>query len=169
MKKKAHMNFAISVMVAIAGIILSLLFLYKGNFTEKTLYYGRAYGSAIPYIILGVVIGIVYILQGKTLYSKTYWKFCLPLCLPMVFHGLSQLVLGQADKVMLKGMMSDSIVGIYSFTFTFAHIMNIIYNAFNNTWVPFYYDDVKANKIEAIHKRSKNYILCLLHYQLDLF
>lgn len=157
-EKKAHMNFAISVMVAIAGIILSLLFLYKGNFTEKTLYYGRAYGSAIPYIILGVVIGIVYILQGKTLYSKTYWKFCLPLCLPMVFHGLSQLVLGQADKVMLKGMMSDSIVGIYSFTFTFAHIMNIIYNAFNNTWVPFYYDDVKANKIEAIHKRSKNYI-----------
>ena len=76
----------------------------------------------------------------------------------MVFHGLSQLILAQADKVMLKNMMNNSVVGIYSFTFTFAHVMNIIYNAFNNTWVPFYYDDVKAEKYEAIHRRSKNYI-----------
>ena len=76
----------------------------------------------------------------------------------MVNHGLSQLILAQADKVMLKNMMNNSVVGIYSFTFTFAHVMNIIYNAFNNTWVPFYYDDVKAENYEAIHRRSKNYI-----------
>ena len=41
-EKKAYLNFGISVIVAIVGIILSLLFLYKGDFTEKTLYYGRA-------------------------------------------------------------------------------------------------------------------------------
>lgn len=76
----------------------------------------------------------------------------------MIFHGLSQLILGQADRVMLQNMMNDSIVGIYSFTYTFANILNIIYNAFNNTWVPFYYDDVHAGNIDQIHKRSRNYI-----------
>ena len=156
-EKKAHLNFSLSVGIAVAGIVLSLIFL-QGNFSEKTLYYGRAYGAALPYIVLGTIIAVVYFAQGKTFYSKEYWKFCLPLCLPMVFHGLSQLILGQADKVMLKSMMNDSIVGIYSFAFTFAHVMNIIYNAFNNTWVPFYYEDVKNGKIEDIHRRSKNYI-----------
>ena len=156
-EKKAHITFAISVSIAVLGIGLSLLLLQL-DYSESTLYYGRAIGSAIPYILLGGVFAIVFFAQGKTFYSGEYWKFCLLLCLPMVFHGLSQLILAQADKVMLKSMMNDSMVGIYSFTFTFAHVMNIIYNAFNNTWVPFYYDDVKAENYEAIHRRSKNYI-----------
>ena len=156
-EKKAHLTFSISVFVAIFGIVLSLAFL-QGTYEDGTLYYGRAYGAAVPYLILGAVIFVVYMAQGRTLYSREYWKFCLPLCLPMVFHGLSQLILAQADKVMLQAMMSDSIVGIYSFTYSFAHVMNIIYNAFNNTWVPFYYDDIKAGRIDVIYKRSKNYI-----------
>lgn len=156
-EKKAHLTFSISVFVAILGVVLSLILL-NGEYAEGTLYYGRAYGAAVPYLILGAVIFIVYMVQGHTLYSKEYWKFCLPLCLPMVFHGLSQLILAQADKVMLQAMMSDSIVGIYSFTYSFGHVTNIIYNAFNNTWVPFYYDDIKEGRIEKIHKRSKNYI-----------
>lgn len=157
-EKKAHITFAISVSIAILGIVLSLLFLQL-DYSKSTLYFGRAIGSAVPYIIIGGIFAAVFFIQGKTFYSKKHWKFCLPLCLPMVFHGLSQLILAQADKVMLKNMMNDSVVGIYSFTFTFAHVMNIIYNAFNNTWVPFYYDDVKTEKYEAIHRRSKNYIV----------
>lgn len=156
-EKKSHFTFSISVMVAVVGAILSII-LIKSNFGE-ILYYGRAYGAATPYIVMGVVLALVYMKQGKVLYAKQYWKFCLPICLPVVFHALSQIILAQADKVMLQNMMDDSTVGIYSFTYTFAHVMNIIYNAFNNTWVPFYYDDVKENKIESIHRRSKNYII----------
>ncbi len=156
-EKKAHMTFSISVTIAVASVVLSLILL-QGDFTEDTLYFGRSYGAAIPYLVLGAVVAVVYLIQGKKLYKKSYWKFCLTLCLPIIFHSLSQLILAQADKIMLKELMSDSAVGIYSFTYTFAHIMNIIYSAFNNTWVPFYYEDVKANRIEAIHKRTKNYI-----------
>lgn len=156
-EKRSYITFAISVGVAVAGIFLSLLLL-KTNFYDGPLYYDRAIGSALPYIVLGAIICIVFIGQGKTLFSKKYWGFCLPLCLPMIFHGLSQLILGQADRVMLQNMMNDSIVGIYSFTYSFANILNIIYNAFNNTWVPFYYDDVHAGNIDQIHKRSRNYI-----------
>ena len=156
-EKKAHLTFSISMVVALFGIALSLILLKSDIFT-KHMYYGRSYGAALPYIILGFVILVVFMGKGRTFYRKEYWAFCLPLCLPMVFHGLSQLALAQADKVMLKSMMNDSVTGIYSFTYTFANVTNIIYNAFNNTWVPFYYEDVKAGNLESIHKRSKNYI-----------
>lgn len=156
-EKKSHHTFLISVAVAISGVVLSLLLLKSGLFTHD-LYFARAYGTAIPYIVLGTVIAIVFYIQGKKMYSFQNWKFCLTLCLPMVFHALSQLILAQVDKVMLKGMMSDEVVGIYSFTYSFAHIMNIIYCAFNNTWVPFYYEDTKENRIQEIKTRSKNYI-----------
>lgn len=156
-EKRSYITFAISVGVAVAGIALSLFLLQSGGY-EGPLYYSRALGSALPYIFLGSGICIMFVAQGRTFFSKTYWGFCLPLCLPMIFHGLSQLILGQADRVMLQNMMNDSVVGIYSFTYTFANVLNIIYNAFNNTWVPFYYDDVHSGNIERIYKRSNNYI-----------
>lgn len=156
-EKKAHLTFALSVGIAVSGIALSFLFFTQIS-DKNVLYYGRAYGYAVPYILLGFLLCVVYIIQGKTAFSKKYWSFCLTLCLPMVFHGLSQLILSQADKVMLQNIMSDGIVGIYSFTFTFAHVMNIIYNSFNNTWVPFYYEDMKAGKFDSIHRRTKNYV-----------
>lgn len=36
--------------------------------------------------------------------------------------------------------------------------MNIIYNALNTTWVPFYYEDLKGEKYELIKKRTGNYV-----------
>lgn len=155
-EKRSQFTFMISIFVAIVGAILSIVLIQHTINSE--LYYGRAYGAAIPYIVIGIVLAAVYMRQGKVLYSKKYWKFCLPICLPVVFHALSQVVLAQADKVMLQNMMNDSIVGIYSFTYTFAHVMNIIYNSFNNTWVPFYYDDIKEKRMDSIYRRTKNYI-----------
>lgn len=156
-EKRSYITFIISVTVAVSGIVLSL-FLLQSGVCSGPLYYSRAFGAAIPYVVLGAFVCMMFIGQGKTFFSREYWGFCLPLCLPMIFHGLSQLVLGQADRVMLQNMMNDSVVGIYSFTYTFANVLNIIYNAFNNTWVPFYYDDVHSGNIEQIYKRSKNYI-----------
>lgn len=155
-EKKSQFTFMISIFVAIAGAILSIVLIH--HTLNNELYYGRAYGAAIPYIVVGIVLATVYMKQGKVLCSEKYWKFCLPICLPVVFHALSQVVLAQADKVMLQNMMNDSIVGIYSFTYTFAHVMNIIYNSFNNTWVPFYYDDIKEKRMDSIYRRTKNYI-----------
>lgn len=156
--KQAQSNFVISVGVAIIGIGLSLLF-FQIIKNEKHLYIGRALGSAIPYIIIGLGLSFYFLWKGKTGFSKQYWKFCLPLCIPLVFHGLSQNILSQADKVMLQKMTNDNIVGIFGFTVSFAQIMSIIYNAFNTTWVPFYYDDMKNRNYTAIEKRTRNYII----------
>ena len=60
---------------------------------------------------------------------------------------------------MLQQLLNDNgTVGIYSFIFTFVHILNIIWSALNNTWVPFYYDYVKQNNTEVIERKSKNYM-----------
>ena len=91
--------------------------------------------------------------------------FCLPICIPLVFHGVSQIVLGQTDKIMIqKQLIDDGLVGIYSFIVTFVHILNSIYTALNNTWVPIYYSYTKDGNYEMIKVRSNRYcklFLCL--------
>ena len=156
-KKEAHKTFLLSVITTISTIALSLCliyFVYKGD----SAYLGRIIGMAIPNIVLGLLMLIIFLYKGKTFVSLKYWKFCLPLCIPLIFHGLSHIILSQIDKVMLQKYVDDSTVGIYSLIFTVAHLLNIIWGALNNTWIPFYFEDIKNNNLEAIKHKTKNYM-----------
>ncbi|MBS5660091.1 MAG: oligosaccharide flippase family protein [Clostridiales bacterium] len=156
--KEASKNFLVSVLVSIFSVIISLILIVNiGKFSDR--YWGRIIGYALPNIMIGTVLAVMILVKGKTFYHKAYWKFCLPLCLPLIFHHLSQIILAQCDRIMLQQLLNDNgTVGIYSFIFTFVHILNIIWSALNNTWVPFYYDYVKQNNTEVIERKSKNYM-----------
>lgn len=156
-EKEAQKTFATSVGVAILGVVLSLM-LFRVIEQKEQLYMGRVFGMAVSYVLIGFCLAFFIFKRGKTVYSKEYWKFCLPLCIPLIFHSLSHVILGQADKVMVQKMMGDDTVGIFGFIVSFAQLMNVIYNSFNTTWVPFYFDDIKSNNIESINKRTKNYL-----------
>ncbi len=155
--KEAYKTFLLSVTAALATIVLSLVLMLRSDSFD-----GRAdariLGMAIPNIIIGFIMFAIIMVRGKKTFSKKYWKFCLPLSMPLIFHGLSQIILSQADKIMLQKFTTGEIVGIYSFVITFTHLLNVIWLAFNNTWVPFYFDDMKKGNVENIKKRTKNYV-----------
>ena len=156
-QKEAYKNFIFSVLTAVLTVVLSLILILK-VFPPENNYLGRIIGLAAPNIVIGVALISVIVARGRTGFNKEYWKYCLPLCLPLVFHGLSQTVLSQTDKIMLKVFYGDSAVGIYSLAVTVSHILVIVWNALNNTWVPVYYDHMKAGDYDTIRIRAKNYI-----------
>jgi O-antigen/teichoic acid export membrane protein len=156
--KKAQKNFLLSVITALMTVALSIVFVTMTDEGEGRAY-ARIWGMAIPNIAIGVVFFIIFLVQGKIIYSKEYWKFCLPLALPLIFHGLSHVILSQAGKVMLQKMVNNEIAGVYSFVVVFTSLLNVIWSALNNTWVPFYYDDMKSGCKEVIQRRTKNYII----------
>ena len=153
---KAQCNLLISVSVALINFGLSFLLIKLFN-TEE-LYAGRIVGMAIPYIIAGMAIMIYIFKQGKTFFNKKYWKFCLPLCLPLIFHGISGIICASSDRIMIQKMIGLTEVGIYSLAYNFANIMDSIWGALHNSWDPFFFEYVKENKLEQLKSRSKNYI-----------
>lgn len=155
--KQAVLHFLVSVSVTLSSLGLAL-FLTLKVFSEENRYWGRLIGYAAPNFAVGLTLVVIILLQGKTLYKKKYWSYCLKLCLPLILHNLSQIVLSQSDRVMLQKFTDETQVGIYSAIFTIAHIMNILYNALNNTWVPVYYDHLKANELTVVRKRVGNYL-----------
>ena len=122
-------------------------------------YMGRVLGIAIPYILCGVFAMVVVLSKGNPFYQwRKYLRFCLPICLPLIIHGISQIMLSQTDKIMLQKLARDiSAVGIYGFIVTFVHVLNAIYTALNNTWVPIYYEYTKQGRHEEIQKRARRY------------
>lgn len=153
---KADKNFILSVSVSVFSIGGSFLFIY--SFPKEMNYWGRIIGQSGIYTIIGLIIFVYVISMGKVFYKREYWKFTLPIAIPTVFHLLANIILNQSDKVMLKGMISNSAVGIYALAGTFAAVLNSVWNAFNNSWVPFYYEYTREGQVEEIKKHAKNYI-----------
>ncbi|MFR9061031.1 lipopolysaccharide biosynthesis protein [Eubacterium callanderi] len=154
--KKPLQSLILSVSYSFLTIGLSLLLIFKMD-TDR--YYGKILGNAIIACLFGLCLYFVIMAKGKKLISLRYWKYCLPLGLPIILHLLSGLVLGQSDRVMLQSMSGNYEAGIYSFAYTIASVLSLLWSATNNAWVPWYFDNTKAQNTKGINQLAKKYIL----------
>ena len=155
--KQSKYSFTVNVSVAVIDALLSIYLIMK-VFNADQLYLGRIYGSAFPAIFVALILIFYFLKMGQFTFDLLYVKFCLPICVPLIFHGLSHIVLGQSDRIMLQHMMGNADAGVYSFMIVFTSVLVAVWNALNNTWVPYYYDDLKNNQIKVIEQKTKNYI-----------
>lgn len=125
---------------------------------ETDRYYGKILGNAVVACLFGLCLYFVIMVKGKMFISLKYWKYCLPLSLPLVLHFLSALVLCQSDKIMLQRISGNYEAGIYSFAYTIANVLALLGSSTNNAWVPWYYKNTKTKNIENINKMAKKYI-----------
>lgn len=110
-------------------------------------------GSAVQ-IIFGFVFIVYNYIKGRCFFKKEYWIFALSFNLPLIPHYLSGIVLGHADRVMIKNMISPDIAGIYSFTYNVSLVMNIITQSVNSAIVPYTYRKIKDNDFGRLRSVS---------------
>jgi O-antigen/teichoic acid export membrane protein len=145
----------LSLIISISSTTLAIIWVLLAS---ENKYIVKIYANAIPNIIIGSgIAGYIYF-KGRKVFEKQYWKYCLSLTLPLILHGASGIVLSQSDRVMLQKMIGESSVGIYSFAYTIALVISVIWTVFNTTWVPFYYEYKKNDLKDLIISRGKNYI-----------
>jgi O-antigen/teichoic acid export membrane protein len=95
---------------------------------------GRAYAHIISCLVLG--IASVYILfrkqyLRKNLPSKYEIFESLKFGLPLIPHSMSFWVRQGADRYIINYFITQAVVGLYSFAYNFANIIQMIGNAFN--------------------------------------
>lgn len=152
---KADKNLILSVFISLTSVIIALVMIQI--LPSDINYWGKITGTLVVYALVSVVACIYIFSKGKTFYVKEFWMYCLPLSIPIIFHSLSGLVLNQSDRIMLQNMENNSTVGIYSLAFSFANVLSVIWNALNNSWVPYYYKYTRENDFESIKIHSRNY------------
>ncbi len=153
---KAGKNMALSLTVTLTTLILSVLLILQ--LPQETRYYGRITAVAATYGVIGIPICLMVLLRGRTFCHREYWRFCIVLAIPAVFHNLSDLVLGQSDQVMLRHMIDAATVGHYSYAWNFSNIIFVIFGALNRTWCPFFFDEMKEGKREAMMEKTRNFL-----------
>ena len=146
----------VSVINTIGSIAISIILILFVFPNQR--YVGRILGSAIPPILIVITLGTIVLLKGRIFISKKYWTYGLTLGLPLVPHVISQSILSQFDRVMIKDMVGASQSGIYSSIYTICTITYVICLSLDNAWTPWMFYQVHEKKEKEVWLTSTKYI-----------
>lgn len=153
---KAGRNMAASISLAVMNLGLSLFIVLR--LPENQRLYGRAVAHMLSYGIMGIPFCVFIMAKGRTFFEKKYWKLCLRLCIPVAFYGLTDLLLGHSDLVMLRSMDSSESSGIYGLAYQISTVMFTIFTALNISWMAFFFNDMKEGRRDVVLHQSKNFL-----------
>ena len=152
-------DFAVmSFISVVTGIILSLVFIF--TIFDFNHYLGRIIG-----LVAGQIVATVYVLlrifkNGFSPIKTDYWRYGLKISLPIIPHGLSQIILSSANRIMIKYLYNAAQAGIFSFTYTVSMVPQILFQSVASVWEPWFFERMNQNDLEQIRRKST--MFCLL-------
>ena len=144
---------------AIGNIIISL-FLILSIFSEKR-YMGRIIGTVLPVLIVGIGIAVLQFRRKKPHNTISMMKWGLKYSLPIVPHGISQIILSSFDRLMINRMISASATGLYSFAYNIFVIIQVTAGSIDSVWGPWFYGKRNEDDLKSIKKYSSIYTVFL--------
>lgn len=146
----------ISIFNSIGSVLLSVLLILFVFPHER--YVGRILGSMIPPVLVLLFVGGYIIKKEKCLYNRNYWKYVKLVSLPLVPHVVSQSILSQFDRIMIRDMIGASEAGIYSYMYTICTITYVICISLDNAWTPWLFYKINEHEEREIKEASSKYV-----------
>lgn len=153
---------------AISSIIASI-YLIKYVFVKHT-YIGRVLGTAIPSILIaiGIIIYFFSLERPKLSKARSYLTWGIKYSLPIVPHGISQLILAQFDRIMILKIIGSATAGVYSFAYNIFSIVTVTTTSLDNVWSTWFYEQMDSGNNHEIKKYSSWYAMGILVYSVSL-
>lgn len=151
---------SISAVNAVSSIVLSVVLML--TVFNHSRYEGRIVGTTIPILIIAFFIIAKYWKVARPNNNKEFLTWGLKYSLPIVPHGISQVVLSQFDRIMIMQMISASASGLYSFAYNIFSILSVTFNSLDSVWSPWFYEKRRVNDYRSIRRNSSVYIVLML-------
>lgn len=137
---------------AVGNVLLSLALMLTVFSDRRD--YGRIIGSTGTLFIISIfLLGFLY-RKAKPKIDKVYWKFALKYSLPIVPHGISQVLLAQFDRIMIRALVSNAAAGIYSLAGNIKLVLTIITESVTTAWRTWFYSEMNKGSIKLIQEKA---------------
>lgn len=147
----------LSLIYAAAGIGGSALLIL--TLCREQGYLGRILGTLIPAVLVGIYVIVRLWRKNRPRVSREYWRYGMAISLPTVPHGLSQLLLNQFDRIMIKTMIGSNEAGLYSFAYNVGMIFQVITNSMDTAWAPWFFEKMNEKAYPAIRRAASAYVV----------
>lgn len=145
----------LSLAYSVSGIGFSVLFILI--FHSSVSYLGRILGTCISSAM--VTIFILYRLYRKSVpkVNMEFWKYGLKISLPVIPHGISQIILAQFDRLIIKSTIGNEEAGLYSFAYTLGTVYQVVANSIDTAWSQWLFEQMAAKNYSKIRKIANYY------------
>lgn len=147
---------ALSLAYSVGSVGLSIL-LIKTSFSADDSYVGRILGSVIPLALISLYILLRSFITAPPKNNRAYWKYGLAISLPLIPHGLSQILLNQCDRIMIREMVGESEAGLYSLAYNVATLFFVLITSADTAWTPWFYERMNEGDEAGIRKNTATY------------
>ena len=135
------------------GTIGLSLFLISAVFSEQK-DTGRILGSTIVVGALTIYLLIEIYRKAKPKYNREFWKYGLKYSLPIVPHGVSQILLAQFDRITIRNVIGDAAAGIYSLAGNIKLILTVITSSISAAWTTWFFEKMEEKAYKEIRQRA---------------
>lgn len=151
--KLSYLNTFINLSLSI-GLMLTVF--------SSARYMARIVGSVAALFVILIYILIRLWRKARPQVCLEYWKYGLKLSVPIIPHGIGQVVLLSFDRIMISRYVGAKEAGIYSFAYTIFTIVQITANSISTVFEPWAYKELNAGNKNTIKKRATQfyYLMC---------
>ena len=115
---------------------------------------GRMVGAMVPLFVIAVILLLSMYRREKPRVDRAYWRFGIGYSLPIIPHGISQVLLSQFGRIMIRNMEGDGPAGIYSLAGNIRLVLTIITDSIATAWTTWFYDRMDEGDGKSIQKRA---------------
>jgi O-antigen/teichoic acid export membrane protein len=110
----------------------------------------RVASNVLPYLIVAIYVFIIFLGESKSLYNRKWWSRSVRMGIPLLPHYASQVLLNQADKVIISWFLDNTKVAIYSVAHSAGLLLVMVNNGINSSFVPWLYEKLRNNDCRPI-------------------
>lgn len=141
---------SVCIFTLLASILVPLVSIVFTYLTDIHKSEAKIFGTVLVHIIIYGVVYILNLKNGKKVWNREYIVYSTKFSIPLIPHYLSQNVLNQADRIMIRDMVSIAKAGIYSVAYQAGMLINIVTSSVNASFVPYLYENLKEKNYAKI-------------------
>ena len=142
----------ISLLNSVGNILFSFILILTVFRTKRDI--GRIIGMVASIFTIAIVLLQKMYTKTTPKYNKKFWKFALTYSLPIVPHGISQVLLGQCDRIMISNMVGNSETGIYSLAANLKLVLMVISTSISISWSTWFFAKLENHESDDIKKNA---------------
>ena len=147
---------------SVCNILLSLFLIL--SVWPQSRYIGRIVGTVVPIAAIGGYLSLTQFKRHRPANFRPMMRWGVQYSLPIVPHGISQIILSSFDRIMIANMVSNAATGLYSFAYNILTIIQVTATSVDAVWSPWFYERRKENDFRSIRSVSSVYVLFLFAF-----
>lgn len=141
-----------AVYMIVPNILCAVLAVLLMSTHSENRYVWRILAYVIVYIFF-IVSALWTTRKGKT--KTEYWKYAVRYSLPLVFHGLSLVILSSSDRIMITAISGAAESGVYSLVYNLGLVAVAVSSSLEGIWLPWFINKFKSHEIQLINEKAK--------------